>query len=137
MSRNRAAQAKLIQRREEIQQLILSGATSSYIQEEMAVKWKTSKRAIAEDIRAIADEWEEKAAENTQLMRNKYEARLEMLFNKALIAGQIKSALEVQKELSKLNGLYKEKEHSDDNTPKFVNVSKRSDLKVVGGSEDE
>lgn len=137
MSRNRATQAELIQRREEIQQLILSGMTSTQIQEQMSVKWETSKRAIAEDMRVIADEWEDKASENTQLMRNKYEARLEMLFNRALLKDQIKSALEIQKELSKLNGLYKDKEDLENNVPKFVNVSRRNDLKVVGGNEDE
>lgn len=137
MSRNRATQAELIKRREEIQELILSGATSNHIQDTMSVKWKTSKRAIAEDMRVLADEWAEKSVENTQLMRNKYEARLEMLFNKALIAGQIKSALEIQKELSKLNGLYKEKEQDAEKTPTFVNISRKGDLKVVGGSDNE
>lgn len=126
MSKKRATQAELIARREEIQQLILKGVSGVQIQELMAEKWDTSKRAIAEDIRAISKEWELKATENTQLMRNKYADRLEMMLEKAIASGQIKTALEVQKEIHKLNGLYKEKESSVDTTPKFINVSKRS-----------
>lgn len=138
MSRKRATQAELIKRREEIQQLILKGVSGVDIQESMSKKWDTSKRAIAEDIRAIAKEWEDKASETTQLMRNKYADRLEMLLNKALEEGHIKTALEVQKEIHKLNGVYKEKETTEDNAPKFINVSKRnSGLKVVGEDDQK
>jgi hypothetical protein len=103
----------------------------------MSIKWETSKRAISEDMRSIAEEWAEKSSENTQLMRNKYEARLEMLFNRALLKDQIKSALEIQKEISKLNGLYKDSDDKNDELPKFVNVSRKNDLKVVGGNGDD
>lgn len=135
MSKKRATQAELIKRREEIQQLILKGVSGSDIQEQMSIKWETSKRAIADDMRSIAKEWEDKATETTQLMRNKYADRLEMLLNKALQEGHIKTALEVQKEIHKLNGMYKEKEAAEDKAPQFIKVSKRS-LKVVG-EEDE
>lgn len=137
MSRNRATQAELIKRREEIQQLILKGVSSIDIQAAMSKKWETSKRAIADDMRAIAKEWEEKASETTQLMRNKFADRLEMLLNKALEEGHIKTALEVQKEIHKLNGVYKEKETSEEVTPKFINVSKRSSSLKVVGQDDE
>jgi len=137
MSRKRATQAELIKRREEIQQLILKGVSSIDIQEGMSKKWETSKRAIAEDIRAIGKEWEEKAAETTTLMRNKFADRLEMLLNKALAEGHIKTALEVQKEIHKLNGVYKEKETTEEVTPKFINISKRNaPLKVVGEDDE-
>ena len=137
MSRNRATQATLIKRREEIQQLILSGMTGTEIQEQMSKKWETSKRAIAEDIRSISKEWQEKVPEQTNAMKNKYMDRLEMLMNRALTEGHIKTALEIQKEINKLNGLYNEKEQEKTKMPEFISVKRRSQLKVVGEDEGE
>lgn len=132
MSTNRASKAELIKRREEIQQLILSGMNSVNIQEAMSQKYNTSKRAIAEDMRSIAQDWENRAEETNQLMRNKYLDRLEMLFNTAMEQGHVKTALEIQKEINKLNSLYREKDTGEQELPKFVNISKRGALKVVG-----
>lgn len=137
MSRKRATQAELIKRREEIQQLILRGVNSSDIVKDMAEKWDTSPRAISEDIRAIKKEWEVTAAENTQLMKNKYDQRLEMLFNKALSEGQYKTALEIQKEISKLNGLYKEKEADENQMPEIIRVKRRSATVVTDDNEQQ
>jgi hypothetical protein len=122
----RATQAELIARRKEIQELILSGVNSVDIVENMAEKWKTSKRAIAEDIRAISKEWQEVAPQETQAMKNKFMDRLEMLLNKALGADQIKTALEIQKEINKLNGLYSEKDKDETVVPEMIRVKKRS-----------
>jgi site-specific DNA-adenine methylase len=130
----RATQAELVARRQEIQQLILKGVNSQDIVENMVKKWETSKRAISEDIRAIHKEWQETAPAQTQANRNKYKDRLEMLFNKSLESGMLKTALDVQKEINKLDGLYAEKEKDEDNTPEFVKVTRRN-LSVVG--EDE
>ncbi len=137
MSKNRATQAELIKRREEIQQLILSGVTTTEIKESMSVKWKTSARAISEDIRFIAREWKEKTPEQTQSMKNKYMDRLEMLLNRALQENHIKTALEIQKEINKLNGLYNEKEQEKSKMPEFISVKRRSELKVVGSDDSE
>ena len=136
MSRKRATKAELIKRREEIQQLILKGLNASDIMERMAEKWNTSERAIKEDLSWVAKQWEEQATESTQLMRNKYAERLELLFNRAWEDGHLKTCLEIQKEISKLNGMYKEKETDDAKLPEFVNISKKSELKVVGGKDE-
>lgn len=130
----RATQAELIARRKEIQQLILSGVNSSDIVEQMAVKYKTSRRAISEDIRDISKEWAEAAPQETQAMKNKYMDRLEMLLNKALENDHIKTALDIQKEINKLNGLYDEKEKDENKVPEFIKVSRRN-LSVVGDDE--
>lgn len=122
----RATQAELITRRQEIQQLILQGTNSSDIVENMSVKWKTSKRAISEDIRAINKEWQETVPEDTQTNKNKYMDRLEMLLNKALANDHIKTALEIQKEINKLSGLYNEKEKDENQIPEMIKVSRRS-----------
>lgn len=132
---SRATNSELIKRRQEIQQLILKGLTSSDIQEQMSVKWKTSSRAIAEDMRNIAKDWQEQKTEDSQLMRNKYAERLELLFNKALEADNVKAALDVQKEIHKLNDIYKDVEEEKDKIPEFINIGRRSPLKVV--SDDE
>lgn len=136
MSRNRASQAELVARREEIQELILEGHTNTFIVDRMAEKWKTSKRAIQEDIRLIGQQWLEKAQENTQKMRNRYEERLELMFKKAFALGQFKTALAIQQEIHKLNGLYKEKEDNKDNAPQIINIGRKSPLKMVEGSDD-
>jgi len=130
----RATNAELVARRQEIQQLILKGVNSQDIVDEMVKKWETSKRAISEDIRAIHKEWQETAPAQTQENRNKYKDRLEMLFNKSLESGMLKTALDVQKEINKLDGLYAEKEKDEDTSPEFVKVTRRN-LSVVG--EDE
>jgi len=137
MSSKRASKAELLKRREEIQELILKGSSKSHIEEAMSNKWETSKRAISEDIRTIAKEWQEKTTEATQLMRNKYADRLEMLFNKSIEANNFKTALEIQKEIHKLNGLYKDGEIDKDDMPKFVNVHKKEKLQIVKGSDSE
>lgn len=134
---SRATQAELIKRREEIQQLILKGIRGSEIQETMSEKWKTSKRAIAEDMRTIAKDWQEKAIEDNQLMRNKYSDRLELMLQQALQDNNLKIALEVQKEIHKLNSMYKDKETKEDKIPEFINIGRRSQLKVVPESDNE
>lgn len=137
MSRKRATQAELIKRREEIQELIVTGMNSSKIVENMAKKWDTSSRAICEDIRMIKKQWELTASENMQLMKNKYDDRLEMLFNKALNEGQYKTALEIQKEISKLNGLYKEKEEEVNKVPKLIRVKRRNPESISDDNEQQ
>lgn len=137
MSKNRATQAELIARRQEIQRLILAGVTGIDIQNTMSEKWKTSKRAIAEDIRQISKDWQEKEPTQTQLMKNKYMARLEMLLNEALQEKHIKTALEIQKEIHKLNGLYNDNNEKEVEMPKFVKVSRKNKLKVVGDDDSE
>lgn len=136
MSRNRASQAELVARREEIQELILEGHTQQFIVDRMAEQWKTSKRAIQEDIRLIGKMWQEKVQETTQRMRNRYNERLELMFKKAFGMGQFKTALEIQKEIHKLNGLHSEKEEKKDEAPQIINVGRRSNLKMIEGTKD-
>lgn len=135
MSRNRASRAQLTQRRKEIQELIIQGHTKTYIIDSMSEKWKTSKRAIQEDINIIGKEWAEKAPEETQKLRNKYEERLEWLFCEAAGNGQLKTALDIQKEIQKLNGVNKADEDEATKIPEFINIGRRSSLKVVGDDE--
>ena len=137
MSRNRASQAELVARREEIQELILDGNTQHWIVNHMAEKWKTSKRAIQEDIRLIGKLWQERTQEITQQNRSKYNDRLELMFKKAFALGQFKTALAIQQEIHKLNGLYKDKEENKDKTPEFINITKKSQLNLVNGTKDE
>lgn len=132
----RATQAELIARRQEIQQLILQGVNSVEIVDKMAEKWKTSKRAISEDIRAISREWQETTPQETQAMKNKYMDRLEMLLNRALQNDHIKTALEIQKEINKLNGLYSEKDKDETKVPEMIKVTRRS-LAVVEDNEKQ
>lgn len=134
MSRNRAGRAELIKRREEIQHLILNGHNTSEIVDMMSEKWKTTKRAIQEDLLKISKAWQERAPEETLKMRNKYADRLELMYNEAMTKGNLKIALEIQKEIHKLNSVYHEKETvNESEMPKFINISKRNSLKVVGG----
>jgi hypothetical protein len=134
---DRSTNAELLRRRQRIQELIIQGRPAHEIVEMGAMQFKTSERVIRDDMRFIAKEWQEKATEDMQLMRNKYNDRLEMLFNLALAAKDTKTALAIQKEISSLNGLYKENDGSDENkVPDFVTIEKRSALKVVGGDSE-
>ena len=136
MPKNRASKAELIKRRQEIQELLIQGHKKSFIVDRVAEQYKTSKRAIQEDIRLIAKEWAEAAPEESAELRNKYGERLEWLFCEAAGKGHIKVALEVQKEINKLNGLYKEKDTETDKMPEFINIGRRSPLKVVNGDDE-
>lgn len=131
----RSPAAILVKRREEIQQLILEGFTGSHIVDTMSEKWKTTKRAIQEDLRQIGKDWAERAPEQTQKMRNQYADRLEMMFLSAIGKNNLKVALEIQKEIHKLSGLYAEKEKDQDKIPDFIQIGRRSPLKVVGDNE--
>lgn len=136
MPRNRSSNAELIKRRQEVQELLIQGHKKSFIVDRLAEQYKTSKRAIQEDIRFIAKEWAETAPTQTQEMRNMYAERLEWLFCEAAGKGHVKVALEVQKEINKLNGLYKVNEDHEEKMPEFINIGRRSQLKVVDGSDE-
>lgn len=136
MSRKRATQAELVARRQEIQELILEAHTKQFIVDRISEKYKTSKRAVQEDIRLIGEMWMQREPQDVQRMRNKYEERLELMFKKAFGMGQFKTALEIQKEIHKINGLYKEKEEVKDKAPEFINIGRKSPLKVVEGADD-
>lgn len=128
---SRSSKAQLIKRREEVQKMIVTGAHYQTICEELSKKWETSKRAIQEDIRLINKEWQESAEESKQLLQNKNKERLELLFHSAIMKEQFKTALEIQKEINKLDGLYKEVE-KEDKIPEIIKIGRKSDLKVVG-----
>lgn len=131
MPRNRASKAELETRREEIQQLIVNGTTNRAICQIMSEKYKTSKRAIQEDIRKIGKDWAESLTEDQKELRGLYQERLDMLFQAAIDDGNIRAALEVQKEIHKLNAIYHKNEEKADEAPKFINIGRKSPLKVV------
>jgi hypothetical protein len=133
MPRNRASKAELESRREEIQQLIVKGTTNKAICQMMSEKYKTSKRAIQEDIRKIGQEWAESLNENQKELKGLYEERLNMLFQAAIDDGNIRAALEVQKEIHKINAIYNDKDEKEDTAPKIINIGRKSTLKVVDG----
>lgn len=126
----RATQAELSARRKEIQELILQGVSSADIVEQMVTKWQTSNRAIREDMRYINAVWQETQPEEIQKNKNKNLERLEMLFNKALDKDQFKTALDIQREINKLQGLYNESDASEKELPKMIRVSKRQPVKI-------
>ena len=128
---SRSSKAQLVKRREEVQKMIVSGAHYQVICDEMSTKWETSKRAIQEDIRLVNKEWQEASEESKQLLRNKNKERLELLFHSAILKEQYKSALEIQKEINKLDGLYKEVER-EEKAPEIINIGRKSDFKIVG-----
>lgn len=136
MSRNRANKAELIKRREEVQELILHGHNHQFIVDRLSEQYKTSKRAIQEDIRLIGKQWEEKEPEIRQQKRNMYADRLQLMFSHAFGAGNMKQALEIQKEIHKLDGVYNEAEGNEDNMPKIVNFVKKKPLAVVNSDDD-
>lgn len=136
MSRNRASKAELLQRRQKVQEYILHGHNNQFIIDTLSEEFKTSKRAIQEDIRIIGKEWKEKDPDIIQQKRNMYYDRLQLLFNEAFGKGHIKVALEVQKEIHKLDGIYQDEKEDKDTMPKFVNIGRKSPLKVVDGTDE-
>lgn len=131
----RSNKIELIKRRQHVQKLLVQGVRYTDICESLAKEYKVSKRSIREDIKIVYKEWEDKAEEPTQLLRNKNKERLEFLLNSALMKEQYKTALEIQKEINKLDGLYKEKEEKEEKGPQIIRYGRKSELKVVGESE--
>lgn len=127
----RASKIELIKRRQEVQQLIVQGTRYTDICDILSKKYETSRGSIENDIKLVYKEWQDKAEKPTQLLRNKNKERLEFLLNSAILKEQYKTALEIQKEINKIDGLYKEKEQ-EEKAPEIIRIGRRSDLKVVG-----
>jgi hypothetical protein len=127
---NRATNAELKARRKEIQELIVRGVSAKEIKDSMSAKWNTSHRAIADDIRAINKEWEEMGEENRALNRN---IAIERLSNLLLQSEKVNDALNVLKELHKIQGLYEEKEKEENKIPDFIKIGV---VKPASGDED-
>lgn len=136
MSQNRASKASLIERRQQVQELILHGHNNQFIVDRLSEEFKTSKRAIQEDIRIIGKAWQEKEPEIRQQKRNMYADRLQLLFSEAFGKGNIKIALEIQKEIHKLDGIYIDDKESESTMPQFVEMGIRQPLKVVDASDE-
>jgi hypothetical protein len=126
----KSTKAELIKRREEVQSLILAGHMPTEISSIISTKYNVKKRVVSEDMREVAKAWEAKADESKQLSRNKFLDRLEHMFQVALQAGNIKNALEIQKEINKISGLYQESK-SENTAPQFITLKSRDALTVV------
>lgn len=133
----KSTKAELIKRREEVQSLILAGYMPTEITSIISEKYGIKKRVVSEDMREVAKAWEVKAEESKPLTRNKFLDRLEHMFQVALAAGNLKNALEIQKEINKISGLYQEAK-AENTTPQFITLKSRDALTVVPkASNDE
>lgn len=137
MEQNRATKAELTARRKEIQELIVRGMSAQGIKDAMAAKYNTTHRAIAEDLRAIAKEWEEQGEESRVANRNKAIERLQMLYTMALDQGKVNDCLNILKEIHKVEGIYQEKEKEENKIPEFVKIGVVKPLKASGDDVDE
>ena len=126
----KSTKGELIMRREAVQELMLQGKTPTEISTIISEKYGIKKRVVVGDMHEIAKMWAAKEDETRPLIRNKYLDRLEHLFKIALEAGNLKNALEVQKEINKISGLYAEKP-ANDQPPQFVTLKPRDGLSVV------
>lgn len=134
----KSTKGELIMRREFVQDLMLKGHTQTEICTIVSEKYTIKKRVVLEDIREVTKSWALKADESKPLVRNKFLDRLELLFATALNAGNIKSALEIQKEINKISGLYQESK-AESTPPQFITLKARDGgLSVVPkASNDE
>lgn len=118
--------AQITRRREEVQMLLIDGWSARRIREELSKKHRCSPRSIAEDIRLINKEWEAAADVNKKQARNKYLDRLEHMFETALSSDNLKQALDIQKEINRLSGLYNNDEAAQE-LPKFISIKSKDD----------
>lgn len=126
----KSTKGELIMRREAVQELMLQGKTPTEISSIISEKYQIKKRVVVADMHEIAKAWAAKEDETRPLIRNKFLERLEHLFKIALEAGNLKNALEVQKEINKISGLYTETA-SKEEPPKFITLKAREGLSVV------
>lgn len=133
----KSTKGELIMRREFVQDLMVKGHTQTEITTIVSEKYGIKKRVVLEDIREVTKAWASKSEESKPLVRNKFLDRLEHMFNVALNAGNIKNALEIQKEINKISGLYQEVK-ADNQPPQFITLKPRDGLSVVPkASNDE
>jgi hypothetical protein len=132
----KSTKGELIMRREFVQDLMLKGHTQTEISTIVSEKYGIKKRVVLEDIREVTKSWASKAEESRPLMKNKFLDRLELMFATALTAGNIKSALEIQKEINKISGLYQETQ-SETQAPQFITIKPRESLSVVPKAANE
>jgi hypothetical protein len=107
----KSTKGELVMRREFVQDLVLKGHTPTEITTIVSEKYGIKKRVVLEDIREVLD-------------------RLELMFATALNDGNLKSALEIQKEINKISGLYQETK-ADNEPPQFITLKPRDSLSVV------
>lgn len=131
----KSTKSELIMRREFVQDLMLKGHMQSEICSIVSEKYSIKKRVVLEDIREISKAWASKADESKPLIRNKFLDRLEQMFQTAFSAGNLKNALEIQKEINKISGLYQESQ-AEQQPPQFITVKAR-ELSVVPKASGE
>lgn len=133
----KSTKGELIMRREFVMDLMLKGHTPTEISTITSEKYQIKKRVVTEDMREVAKSWANRAEESKPLTRNKYLDRLEMMLQTALNDGNLKTALEIQKEINKVSGLYHEAK-ADTVPPQFITIKPREALAVVPkASSDE
>lgn len=127
----KSTKGELIMRREFVQDLMLKGHSPQEICSIVSEKYAIKKRVVTEDMQQVAKSWAVRAEESRPLTRNKYLDRLELIFNTALAAGNLKQALETQKEINKISGLYQETKAAE-TPPQFITLKPRGEgLAVV------
>jgi hypothetical protein len=119
----RATKKEKYMRTVEVMNLMLKGWREPEIVEHLQRKWSIKSEVnIRRYIQAAFKEWVRNEAKNNSALREKYLDRLEMLFRSAVEKEHIKIALEVQKEINELSGMYIETK-DERNAPEIITIS--------------
>lgn len=124
MARGRVTKHEKLQRDEELKKCILQGMSETEIVKVYTKKWQCTDTNVRKYLWQIAEQFRNAQIEALPALKNKYLARLEMLFKEAREAGNLKTALDIQKEINKICGLHDEKRDDDVRAP-IITISER------------
>lgn len=130
----RASKKEMAQREQDICQLIAIGLKRTDISDELAAKYKVSKIAIERQYDRIINDWITEEKDKLDLAKAQYIMQLRHLHQKAVEAGQWKTAAEIVEKQAKMMGLYNIKSQTQEDKPE-INIVPRS-LTVVPKAEN-
>jgi len=135
---SKATKRQMLEREEDIQAAIAEGKTPKEFSEDLARKHKCSAHSIERQYRAIINEMIEIQKEARGELKVKLMARNDLLYKKALEAGNVKNAMDSINLQAKLGGLYEPKKEKKEETKQPVfNFVEKGDANLTVVREDD
>lgn len=114
-----------------IEELMFLGHTKEEVVRVVAAEFGVAETTVVAHMNRVIDQWGKQRREKIPASRHKYLSRLEMMFRDAWAKGNMKVALDVQKEINRLAGLYDE-EKKDVAKIEAIVIREESQKDVIG-----
>jgi hypothetical protein len=136
--KKRATKTEQERRLDDIEELLLKGHKESEVVKMLSLRWNCGAANVRKYIRDLKQTWEKLETAPRAQLKVKYTRRLEELFKEALVGKSLKIALEIQKEINRIEGMY---EPSKENKPPIqvlaISEQDQSGNQAEHNSQDE